>query len=375
MGSLYRPTYRASDGTLKESAVIWLKYRDALGVLRRESSGTEKEQEARRLLKQREGAAVEGRVIVPRVDRVTIAELAETLKAEYQVNGRRSAKRLAFSLAHLLPLLGARRAAQLSAAEITAYTSHRLGEGAANATVNRELSALKRMYSLAIKSERLHRQPPIAMLRESNVRKGFFERDQFEDVRRHLPAELRGAVTFAYITGWRVDSEVLTLQWHQVDLRAGIVRLEPGMTKNGEGREFAVTPELRATLEAQKATTDALQKRTGRIIPHVFHRRGKPVRCFRRSWALACAAAGCAGRIPHDLRRTAVRNLERVGVSRSAAMRMVGHKTESIYRRYAVTSESDIREAAEKLARLEAGQSSGQSGDNSTASRIVSIRS
>jgi hypothetical protein len=112
MGSLYRPTYRATDGTLKESAIVWLKYRDALGILRRESSETTKEQEARRALKQREGAAVEGRVILPRADRVTIAELAETLKADYKANGRRSADRLAFSLAHVLPFFGARRAIQ-----------------------------------------------------------------------------------------------------------------------------------------------------------------------------------------------------------------------------------------------------------------------
>src|SRR5690242_6574071 len=114
MGSLYRPTYRAKDGTLKESAVIWLKYRDALGVLRRESSETEKEQEARRQLKQREGAAVEGRVIVPRADRVTIAALAETLKADYAANARKSADRLTFSLAHLLPFFGTRRAIQVT---------------------------------------------------------------------------------------------------------------------------------------------------------------------------------------------------------------------------------------------------------------------
>jgi hypothetical protein len=90
MGSLYTPTYRANDGSQKESAIIWLKYRDALGVLRRESSGTEKEQEARRLLKQREGAAVDGRVIAPRVDKITVAELAEDLKIEYRANGRKS---------------------------------------------------------------------------------------------------------------------------------------------------------------------------------------------------------------------------------------------------------------------------------------------
>lgn len=184
----------------------------------------------------------------------------------------------------------------MSAAEITVYTKARLEHGAANATANRELSALKRMYSLAIQGGRLQHMPHIAMLREQNVRTGFFERDAFEAVRRHLPEDLRGALTFAYITGWRVDSEVMTLQWHQVDLKAGIVRLEPGMTKNAEGRQFAMTPELRAVLEAQKATTEALQKKTGRIIPYVFHRRGKPIKCFRRSWGLACEAAGCPGR-------------------------------------------------------------------------------
>jgi hypothetical protein len=106
MGSLYRPKYRAGDGTVKESAVIWLKYRDALGVLRRESSGTEKEQEARRVLRRKEGAAEAGRVEAPRADKVTVAQLAEDLKADYKANGRRSLDRRELSLAHLLPFLG-----------------------------------------------------------------------------------------------------------------------------------------------------------------------------------------------------------------------------------------------------------------------------
>ena len=80
MGSLYRPKYRGSDGAVKESAVIWLKYRDALGVLRRESSGTEKDQEARRVLHRKEGAAESGRVVAPRSDSITVAQLAEDLK-------------------------------------------------------------------------------------------------------------------------------------------------------------------------------------------------------------------------------------------------------------------------------------------------------
>jgi integrase len=151
-----------------------------------------------------------------------------------------------------------------------------------------------------------------------------------------------------------------------VDFKAGTVRLEPGTTKNDEGRMFGMTPELRSALEAQKAATEKLQ-RQGRIIRNVFHRRGKPIKSFRKSWTTACEAAGCPGRIPHDFRRTAVRNLERAGVSRSAAMRMVGHKTEAIYRRYAIVSDADLHEASAKLARLDAGQSSGQSAQKSSA--------
>jgi integrase len=358
VGSIYKPKY-APEGmtfaaakeadTLRESAVWWLKYR-AGGRIVRQSSGTAKEKEAKKLLRLREGAAAEGKVILPRADKISIGELADDLKAEYAANGRRSADRLEFSLAHLLPVLGDRRAVQLTSAEITRYAHQRQQEGAANATVNRELAALKRMFSLAVKGEKLSRAPHIAKLQEDNVRRGFFERAQFEAVRTQLDPTLRPVVTFAYITGWRIRSEALTLQWHQVDSQAGTVRLEPGTTKNREGRTFFLTPELRACLEGQRAETAAVQRQTGRIIPWVFHRAGEPIRCFRGAWAGACRRAGVPGRIPHDFRRTAVRNLERAGVPRSTAMAMVGHKTEAIYRRYAIVDHEMLKEGAAKLA-------------------------
>jgi integrase len=362
MGSLFRPKYKSTGGAVKESAVWWLKYRDALGVLRRESSETEKEQEARRLLKQREGAAVEGRVIAPRADKVTVSELLDELKQEYAANQRRSGRRLAFSIQRLSPFFGPLRAARLTSADVTRYKTQRQGEGAANATVNRELAALKRALTLALQGERIQRAPYIEMLQEDNVRKGFFEREQFESVRRLLAECLRPVVTFAYITGWRVPSEVLTLQWRQVDFKAGTVRLEPGTTKNREGRTFAMTTELRACLEAQRALTEAAQKSTRQVIPWVFHRDGEPIKDFRGAWRTACTNAGLPGRLPHDFRRTAVRNLERAGVSRSVAMKMTGHKTEAVYRRYAIVSESDLHEAALKLAAVELGNVLGKVG-------------
>jgi integrase len=147
-----------------------------------------------------------------------------------------------------------------------------------------------------------------------------------------------------------------------VDFGAETVRLEPGQTKNGDGRMCYFTPELRALLEAQRATTKATATKLERIIQWVFHRHGAPIKSFRRAWLTACLDAGFATlvsekprvikphRIFHDFRRTAVRNLERAGVSRSVAMKLTGHKTEAVYRRYAIVSDSDPRAAAAKLA-------------------------
>ena len=142
---------------------------------------------------------------------------------------------------------------------------------------------------------------------------------------------------------------MLRLTWAQVDFAAATVRLEPGTTKNRLGRMFPFTPQLRALLEAQRAHTETTGRQRERIIPWVFHRREEPIKDFRGAWKAACEAAGVPGRLFHDLRRTAVRNLERAGVPRSVAMLMTGHKTESVYRRYAIVSEADLHHAAEQL--------------------------
>jgi integrase len=196
------------------------------------------------------------------------------------------------------------------------------------------------------------------MLQEDNVRVGFFEPEQFTSLCRHLPAELRPVVTFAHITGWRIASEVLPLEWRHVDFKAGEVRLDPGTTKNRAGRVFKLTTDLRALLETQRDERDRL-KRTGGICPNVFFRlvaegRGgpkapRPIVSFNKAWAAACKAAGCPGRIPHDLRRTAVRNMVRVGIPERVAMKLTGHKTRSIFERYNIVSDGDLDSAAEKL--------------------------
>ena len=158
---------------------------------------------------------------------------------------------------------------------------------------------------------------------------------------------------FLYYTGWRAG-EALGLTWAGVDFAAGVVRLEPGVTKNREGREFpiAALPPLAELLKRQREHTDDVERRGQRIVPNVFHRNGKPIRSYAGAWDAACTKAGVDGRLVHDLRRTAVRNLERAGESRSVAMKLTGHKTEAVYRRYAITSTADLAEGVAKLATL-----------------------
>ena len=126
----------------------------------------------------------------------------------------------------------------ITTVDVRRYAADRQKDGAANGTINRELAALRRMFCLAIQAGTLMHGPHIGLLQENNIRRGFFEREQFDAVRAHLPADLRGVVTVAYVTGWRVRSEILPLTWAQVDRPAGEVRLEPGTTKNKDGRTF-----------------------------------------------------------------------------------------------------------------------------------------
>src|SRR5262245_48144771 len=203
-----------------------------------------------------------------------------------------------------------------------------------NAEINRELTTLKRMFSLAVQADELTRRPHIAMLQERNTRVGFFEPEQLAAMLAHLPAEIQPVIQFAAITGWRIASEVLPLEWRQVDMTAAEVRLDAHTTKNGEGRVFPFTADLRALLKAREADRDRLKK-AGHLCPFVFFRevaegRGgdkKPgrIRSFTKTWKGACRAAGCPDRIPHDLRRTAVRTLVRAGIPERVAMRLTGH--------------------------------------------------
>jgi integrase len=332
----------------KRGSTYWLKSHLG-GQVVRESLGTTSLTEARTLRDLRVGAVARGEQVRPHARRIRVADLLRDLTTEYGTNGRKSLPQLTVRIdKHLLPAFGKRRAVDLTTAEIRDYLARRQTEGAENATINRELATLKRAYRLAVQDNALSAAPYIPMLRENNVRQGFFEAPDFHRVREHLPAALQPFVTVAYLTGWRTG-ELKQLQWRHVDFAGGVLRLDPGTTKSGAGRTFPLTAEVRATLEEQRATTRAIEQETSAVIPWVFHRRGRPIRTFRRAWLRACAAAGCPGKIVHDFRRTSVRNLGRANITDRVAMELTGHATRSVFDRYSIVSATDIAQAGRLL--------------------------
>ena len=203
--------------------------------------------------------------------------------------------------------------------------------------------------------------PKIRLLPESPAQAGCFEPVQIAAVIRRLPMALRGPVQFTFVTGWRMNSEVLKLEWRQVDFDNNEIRIGAGVTKGGEARVFPMTTDIRALLEAKKQERETREK-LGVRTPLVFVRgpNAKPIVSLIKAFKLACREAGFPGRIPHDLRRSAARQLIRASVAEPVAMELLGHRTPSIFRRYNITSGADRREAAEKLARGSWGQVGGR---------------
>jgi integrase len=301
---------------------------------------------------QRLGQVAEGRFVGSRADRVRFEELVEGLLHDYQANSRKSLDEAERRIRlHLAPFFTLKRAHQITTADVKAFIAHRREEGASNGEINRELACLKRMFNLGLEADKITRKPIIRLLEENNARQGFFERAEFESVLARLPDWLRPAAMFAYQTGWRPRSEILPLTWNQVDLDAGTVRLEVGTTKNKGGRLVYLPVILRDVLESQWGEHLAHYPE----CPFVFHRNGKRVKKANRSWNRACQEAGLVGKIPHDFRRTAVRNMVRAGIPERVAMQIAGHKTRSVFDRYHIVSDGDLREAAQKLDQSVAG--------------------
>jgi integrase len=357
---------RASQGfgsAYRRGRIWWVRFNHR-GQEYRESSRSEHERAAWQLLKKRWKQIGRKRFVGPSEDRIRVSELLDALVTEYVTHGRRSRATLPSRLAPLRAAFADMRAVDLTGAHIERYKADRLAATSrrhdretgvsrpvAPATINRELAALRKAFRMAVEQERLTTVPVIKLLPERNEREGFLEPATFEAVLRDLAADLQDFARFAYLTGWR-KGEVQTLAWSDVDRAHRRITLRRAHSKNGDPRVLTLVDDLTALIERRWAAREYPTADHGRgLSPFVFHRGGQPIGDFRKAWATACSTAGVAATLFHDLRRSAVRNFEKAGVSQAVAMTISGHKTASVYRRYRIVDEHDIADA---LARTQA---------------------
>jgi integrase len=246
-------------------------------------------------------------------------------------------------MVHLKEYFGDLRAVDITPDRVRSYQAHRRREGATPATVNRETSHLARAFRIAVKSGRLTVMPAFPdRLEESAPRQGFFEHAEYLAVREQLAPEYQDVFDFAYYSGWR-RSEITGLTWREIDTAGGVIRLDPDRSKTRTGRVLPVSEPMKEVLQRRIAA-----RRLDSLL--VFHRNGEPLIDWRKAWANACKLAGLPGKRLHDCRRTAARNLIRSGTPERVAMQLPGHKTRSVFDRYNIVSEGDLKAGVDRLA-------------------------
>jgi integrase len=362
-GSLIR--YAGSD--------TWYSAYCVRGKEHRESTRTEDLREAKRVHRQlldKVAADRQGlkKFLSPVERGLRVKEILDWLAADYRLRGKESPQ----FKSHLKPLrshFDDWLVIDLMDESIDAYIEERLEADKAAATINRETQILNQALGLAFKRRRIPSMPSIRQLPENNTRQGFFERPEFETLVTALPNYLKDFTRFAYLTGWR-KGEIISLRWTDVDRDGGAIRLRPEASKNGKGRIVMLSGELDAIMDRRWKAR--LIERDGKpyVTDLVFHRDGEPVGDFRRAWGTACFDAGLVepvlddydrpvldengkpklrpAKLFHDLRRTAARNMVRAGVPERVAMEIIGHRTRSMFDRYNIVSEDDLRLAAHK---------------------------
>jgi integrase len=339
-----QPRWKRGGGAVKLHHGAWYIRFSHGGTRREERTNARTEREARKILRDRLTDVGRGEYL-PDAAKTRVGDLYEDMARDYRLNGKDAGGLERRWKKHLEVAFGSDLAAAVTTARLREYVEERSIAGAKPATIQVELAFLRRMFRLGLQGGKVLRVPVFPTITVNNTRKGFFEKDAFERVVAELPGYLRPLATVGYWIGWR-KGELLDLERRQVDLEAGTVRLDPGTTKNKEGRLVYLPPEALAVLREWDVHTRELEREKNVIVRHVFHRDGAPIGNFHVAWHSACRRARVPGMIFHDLRRTAARNYVRSGVSEHVAMKVLGHKTRSVFDRYNITSEDDLRQAA-----------------------------
>lgn len=279
---------------------------------------------------------------------ITLGDLAALVVRDYQINGYKTLRDLMNRLdKHTLPFFGAQtKAMELNANEIERFKAYRIEEGATKAEINRELSDLRRGFTIANERGPLSSKPYFALFDEPRKRTTYWKEDEIKTLLEHWPNEwTKPIIQVMNWTGWRV-SEAQGLQWTNVDWQQEHLILMEGTTKSKESRVFPYhfIAEMKVALIRQR-------ERVAAHIPWLFPREhGGPIRNFEKDWRKALKACGFAGKKRHDFRSTALRRLLYVyHLPVDIAMRMVGWSSREMVDYYLVTETQDIHDAVSRI--------------------------
>lgn len=341
--------------TYKRGNIWWIAY--GKGCARRESAETTREEEAKALLILREGDAIRGIPTPdPRLKRITVSDILESFIAHQQMIGAKSIEHVKryYIENELIPVFGRVEVRALTTEMVQSYILKQQEAGYSNSSINKVLACLNRALVLAERNRRIQQKPYIPLLKPSAPREGFYTDEKWQRLKAAMqhPARVHAwpVLETARLTGCRI-SELIGdhgLEWRNVNLKEGWIRLEGGTTKNGDGRTIPILPALHPVLSA--LWDERLQQQS--ITPWVFTLRGKPIASIRSAFESARAEAGLPERKIHDTRRTFRRYLALAGVPDKVGQAILGHKDLRTYQAYFPVVDADKAEAANELQKV-----------------------
>lgn len=269
-------------------------------------------------------------------------EMAAEL-SKYYTGDKKAGRSLINSLQNVINYFTETPAKDIEA-ELLNYRIKRQTEGMSNDTINLEFRLLKRVFTY----NKL-KAPDVPFLKYK-VRDGTFSYAEYLRVKDALPEYCKALIGLAYISGMR-QNEMLTLQWNQADLTTGKITLKAQDTKSGKKRFIYLKGEyLDMMIQHKKWVMNK-----NNFCPYVFTYNGKTqLKSIKRQWKIALEETGLQGKIFHDFRRSALTNLIRAGISETTAMRISGHSSSNIFKRYQIINEEDVELAGETMAKFHA---------------------
>jgi integrase len=321
--------------------IYWIRY-SRNGHLIRESSAKKSEKEARRLLNKRVEESKRPEFVGPAQKRLDLDDLERKILGDYELNGKRSADTVEHCLKHVREYFKYDKLIDITTTRFQEYQNARLTQGAERSTINRESAYVRRGFNLLYKAGDVSFRPAISSLGGENIREGFVNAPEFHAALANVrDDDTRDIVEFLYKTAWR-SGEAKTLEWSKVDTSDWVIRLSRKNEKTKRPRVLALEDDLKDIIVRRLA-----KKRPD--CPLVFHRKGRPVKRFEKAFKSACEAAGLAGLVPHDMRRSGIRNFTKAGLGQSEGMSISGHRTDSVYRRYNIIDEEMQRQSLKRV--------------------------